>query len=53
MKAKNHFISLLLFICFPSENCLGAIINVGPGTSFNPTGSNDQNVINAAIQSAN
>jgi hypothetical protein len=53
MEAKNVFIALLLFVCFFSANCLGAIINVGPGTSFNPTGSNDQNVINTAIQSAN
>ena len=52
MKTKNLFISLLLFICFFSVNCSGAIINVGPGTSFNPAGSDDQNVINAAIQSA-
>jgi hypothetical protein len=53
METKNFFISLLLFVCFFSANCLGAIINVGPGTSFSPTGSNDQTVINAAIQSAN
>jgi hypothetical protein len=53
MKTKNVFIALLLFVCFFSANCLGAIINVGPGTFFSPTGSNDQNVINAAIQSAN
>ena len=53
MKTRNIFISLLLFICFFSTNCSAAIINVGPGTSFNPTGSDDQNVINAAIQSAN
>lgn len=53
MKTKNLFISLLLFICFSSANCSGAIINVGPGTSVHPTGSDDQNVINAAIQSAN
>lgn len=52
MKAKNLFISLILFICLSSTNCLGAIINVGPGTSFNPTGSNDETVINAAIKSA-
>ncbi len=52
MESKNFFIALLLFVYFFSANCLGAIINVGPGTSFNPTGSNDQNVINAAIQSA-
>jgi len=52
MKTKNLFISSLLFIYFSSANCLGAIIDVGPGTSFNPTGSDDQNVINAAIQSA-
>ncbi|WP_292382140.1 hypothetical protein [Methanosarcina sp. UBA289] len=53
MKTKILFISLLFFICFSSANCSGAIINVGPGTSFHPTGSDDQNVINAAIQSAN
>ena len=53
MKTKNFFISLLLFILFSSANCSGAIINVGPGTSFHPTGSNDETVINAAIQSAN
>ncbi|WP_054865140.1 glycosyl hydrolase family 28-related protein [Methanosarcina barkeri] len=53
MEPKNLIISLLLFICFSSENCSGAIINVDPGTSFNLTGSDDQNVINAAIQSAN
>lgn len=53
METKSVFIALLLFVCFFSANCLGAIINVGPGTSFNPTGSNDQTVINAAIQSAN
>jgi hypothetical protein len=53
MKTNNIFIASLLFICFFSTNCFGLIINVGPGTSFNPTGSNDQNVINAAIQSAN
>ncbi|MFZ2499128.1 carboxypeptidase regulatory-like domain-containing protein [Methanosarcina sp.] len=53
MKTKNIFIALLLFLCFLSANCLGAIINVGPGTSFDPTGSDDQTVINAAIQSAN
>jgi len=52
MKTKKYFISLILFICFFSVNCSGATINVGPGTSFNPTGSDDQNVINAAIQSA-
>ena len=52
-ETKNLFIALLLFVCFFSANCLGAIINVGPGTSFSPTGSNDQTVINAAIQSAN
>lgn len=52
MEAKNAFIALLLFVCFFSANCLGAIIDVGPGTSFSPTGSNDQTVINAAIQSA-
>lgn len=52
MKAKNLFSSLILFICLSSTNCLGAIINVGPGTSFNPTGSNDETVINAAIKSA-
>ncbi|WP_235282874.1 hypothetical protein [Methanosarcina sp. 1.H.T.1A.1] len=50
---KNVFIALLLFICFFSANCSGSIINVGPGTSFSPAGSDDQNVINAAIQSAN
>jgi len=53
METKNVFIALLLFVCFFSANCLGSIINVGPGTSFSPTGSNDQTVINAAIQSAN
>ena len=53
METKNFFIALLLFVCFFSANCLGSIINVGPGTSFSPTGSNDQTVINAAIQSAN
>lgn len=53
METKNFFIALLLFVCFFSANCLGSIINVGPGTSFTPTGSNDQTVINAAIQSAN
>lgn len=53
MNTKTLFISFILFICFFSANCSGAVINVGPGTSFNPTGSNDQNVINAAIQSAN
>ncbi len=53
MKTKNLFISLLLFICFFSVNCSGSIINVGPGTSFSPAGSNDQDVINSAIQSAN
>jgi hypothetical protein len=53
MKTKNIFIALLLFMYFFSANCLGSIIYVGPGTSFNPTGSNDQTVINAAIQSAN
>ncbi len=50
---KNLVIALFLFVCFFSVNCLGSIINVGPGTSFSPTGSNDQTVINAAIQSAN
>ena len=53
MKTNNVFIALLLFVCFFSANCLGAIINVDPGTSFSPTGSNDQTIINAAIQSAN
>lgn len=53
MKTKNLFISFLLFICFFSTNCSGAVIHVGPGTSFSPAGSDDQNVINAAIQSAN
>ncbi|HIH74954.1 MAG TPA: hypothetical protein HA306_07185 [Methanosarcina sp.] len=52
MRTKNLFVALFLYICFFSTNCLGAVINVGPGTSFNPTGSDDQNVINAAIQSA-
>lgn len=52
VKTKNLVISLLLFICFSSANCSGAIIDVGPGTSFHPRGSDDQNVINAAIQSA-
>lgn len=52
MKTKNFFIFLLLFICFSSSNCSAEIINVGPGTSFSPAGSDDQNVINAAIQSA-
>lgn len=53
METKNVFIALLFFVCFFSANCSGSIINVGPGTSFSPTGSNDQEVINAAIQSAN
>lgn len=53
MKTKTLFISLLLFVCFFSVNCTGAVINVGPGASFSPAGSDDQNVINAAIQSAN
>ncbi|WP_410508582.1 carboxypeptidase-like regulatory domain-containing protein [Methanosarcina hadiensis] len=53
MKTKILFTSLLLFICFFSVNCSGAVINVGPGTSFSPAGSDDQDVINAAIQSAN
>lgn len=53
MEPKNLLTSLLLFICFSSENCSGEIINVGPGTSFSSKGSNDQNVINAAIKSAN
>ncbi len=53
VETKNIFIALLLFVCFFSANCLGSIINVGPGTYFSPTGSNDQTVINAAIQSAN
>lgn len=51
IKSHNFFISLLLFIYFSSANCLGAVIDVGPGTSFSPTGSDDQNVINAAIKS--
>jgi tetratricopeptide (TPR) repeat protein len=29
-----------------------AVIEVGPGTSFSPTGSDDQDIINAAIESA-
>lgn len=53
MNTKTLFTSLLLFICFFSVNCSGAVINVGPGTSFSPAGSDDQDVINAAIQSAN
>lgn len=53
MKTKIIFISFLLLVCFFSTNCSGAIIDVGPGTSFSPAGSDDQNVINAAIQSAN
>ena len=53
VKTRNIFTALILLICFFSANCSGAIIDVGPGTSFNPTGSEDQNVINAAIQSAN
>ncbi|MDI9395739.1 MAG: hypothetical protein QM426_10170 [Euryarchaeota archaeon] len=53
MKTKNILVSFLLFICFFSANCSCAIIYVGPGTSFSPAGSNDQVVINAAIQSAN
>jgi hypothetical protein len=53
MENKNVIISLLLFVCFFSANCSGSIINVGPGASFSPTGSDDQTVINAAIQSAN
>ncbi len=53
VKTNNLFISLLLFICFSSADCSGAVINVGPGTSFHPTGSNDETVINSAIQSAN
>ncbi len=52
MKIKNIFTALILLICFFSTNCFGAVINVGPGTSFNPEGSDDQTVINAAIQSA-
>ncbi len=44
MGTKNVIIALLLFVCFFSANCLGSIINVGPGTSFSPTGSNDQTV---------
>ena len=52
MGTKNVFIALILFICFFSTNCFGAIIDVGPGTSFSPTGSDDQTVINAAIESA-
>ncbi|MCC4770845.1 hypothetical protein FXV91_11845 [Methanosarcina sp. DH2] len=53
MNTKTLFISFILFICFFSANCSGAVINVSPGTSFSPAGSDDQNVINAAIQSAN
>lgn len=53
MKTKTLYFSLLLFICFFSVNCSGAIIDVGRGTSFSPAGLDDQNVINAAIQSAN
>jgi len=53
MKTKTLLISLLLCICFFSANCSGAVIHVGPGTSFSPAGSEDQNIINAAIQSAN
>lgn len=53
MDTKTLFISFLIFICFFSANCSGAVIDVGPGTSFSPAGSDDQNVINAAIQSAN
>ena len=53
IKPHNFFISLLLLICFSSANCSAEIINVGPGTTFSPTGSDDQNIINAAIQSAN
>ncbi len=53
MKTKILFISLFLSVCFFSVNCSGAVIHVGPGTSFSPAGSDDQNVINAAIQSAN
>lgn len=52
METKNIFVALIVFICFFSTNCFGAIIDVGPGTSFNPTGSDDQEVINAAIESA-
>lgn len=52
METKNVFIALFLFICFFSTNCFGAVINVGPGTSFTPTCSDDQTVINAAIESA-
>lgn len=50
---KNLVIALFLFVCFFSVNCLGSIIDVGPGTSFSPMGSDDQTAINAAIQSAN
>ncbi|WP_048064897.1 carboxypeptidase regulatory-like domain-containing protein [Methanosarcina acetivorans] len=53
MKSKNLFISFLISICFFSTNCSGSVINVGPGTSFSPAGSDDQKVINAAIESAN
>ncbi len=53
IKPHNFFISLLLFVCFFSANCSAEVINVGPGTFFSPTGSDDQNIINAAIQSAN
>jgi len=52
MKTRNLFTALILLICFFSTNCFAAIINVGPGNSFNPEGSDDQTVINAAIQSA-
>ncbi|AKB31088.1 hypothetical protein MSSIH_0398 [Methanosarcina siciliae HI350] len=53
MKSKNLFISFLISICFFSTNCSGTVINVGPGTYFSPAGSDDQKVINAAIESAN
>jgi len=53
MRFTTLFISLLFFIRLSSASCSAEIIDVGPGTSFHPTGSDDQKVINAAIQSAN